>query len=196
MGRYSSKLHKLADAIESQTNRTVKDVLKYCLDVAVRSTVNDSSNAAVHWVLVPDGQRPRSPWLTGRDLRLKGGAKRRKAIRHRLFSRTGPGVVGKRREHRSVKNPNMVERVSSYVRERENKEVLSNFVKGRSTAVKKFTLYNAILAGKMGETIKTKEDYARHANLEYAATNAKTAAEQRLAMLLSARIKSVTNSKG
>lgn len=191
MGRHSTKIAKLTEELERQTNKIVKDVLKYCLDVAVRSTVNDSSNAAAHWVLVPDGSRPRSPWFTGRDLRLKGGAKRRKAIRHRLFTKAGPGVVGKRREHRSKQNPVMVQKVSAYVRERENKEVLLEYVKGRSTAVKKFTLYNAILANNMGTTIKTKEDYAQRANLANAAKEAVSAAEVKLSTILAARLKSV-----
>ena len=63
MGRHFKRIEEFTLDLELLTNKAVKDSLKAGLDVLVNKTTHDSSNAAAHWVVVPDGERPRSPWF-------------------------------------------------------------------------------------------------------------------------------------
>lgn len=173
MGRHRIATEKLCEDLTELTNKAIKDALKAGLETAVLATHQDSSNAAAHWIIVPIGERPRSPWFTARDLRAGGNAKRRKVIKHRLFKKDSEGVVGSVGEDRTYSKPEMTKKVASYVKEREVREVLDRVLVGRKTAVRKYMLYNAILENNLGKTIDgNSEAYARNANLTEAGKQA------------------------
>lgn len=174
MGRHRKATEKLCEDLTELTNKAIKDALKAGMETAVLATHQDSSNAAAHWIIVPIGERPRSPWFTARDLRAGGNAKRRKVIKHRLFKKAGDGVVGAVGEDRTYSKPEMTKKVASYVKEREVREVLDRVLVGRKTAVRKYMLYNAIQENNLGKTIDgNSEAYIRNANLDKAGKQAK-----------------------
>lgn len=145
-------------------------------DTGGPSTVQDSSNAAVHWVVVPDKGTPRAPWKTMRDLRARlGRGKKRKGKRPPKVA-----VVG----HRGSNHGNgrgtdarALAAVAKYLAARERREVLDRVVVGRLDPVRKFYFYNAIESGVFGKKGEdgAYDDYAENANLE-AAGNAAVAA--------------------
>lgn len=191
MGRHFKRIEAFTLDLELLTNKAVKDSLKAGLDVLVNKTTHDSSNAAAHWVIVPDGERPRSPWFTARDLRSNGRAKVRRVLRHRLFKKAENGVIGASGDSRSKSKPEIVAKVVAYVKERENRDIITQVVRGRKMAVKKFHFYNAIQQGKIGTTMVKEEvgSYVRKANLDMAHRHAVSASRTLLGEFIVARVR-------
>ncbi|MBU0860281.1 MAG: hypothetical protein KJ667_10125, partial [Alphaproteobacteria bacterium] len=109
--RFSGQANQLADAVGQLFNRAIRSALLEGLEMAIRSTKHDSSNAAAHWMLA--GESKSRPWQRRlgkiRDLRgTKGG-------------RAPVAPVGFRRD--GGKNLPATVR---FVRERELKEVLDD----------------------------------------------------------------------
>lgn len=145
--RFSGQANQLADAVGQLFNRAIRSALLEGLEMAIRSTKHDSSNAAAHWMLA--GESKSRPWQRRlgriRDLRgTKGG-------------RAPIPPVGFRRD--GGKNLPATVR---FVRERELKEVLDDLVSGRRPEFR-FYFYNAVGAD---------EGYSTNANIAEAGKEA------------------------
>lgn len=117
-GKFAKATAQFSADLGELFNRGIRQALLSGLAEAIRQTIHDSSNAAVHWQLAARGySRP--------------GARRFGKLRDLRGNQTRPGVppVGRRGDHGI--NASATER---FVRERELKEVIDKLVAGRRPA--------------------------------------------------------------
>lgn len=172
-GKFREQAVDMNFSLSMLQNRAIKKAMAAGVQAAGLATHHDSSNAAVHWVVVPDGRRVRSSWKVARDLRgLKGRGKARKGRRAPKVA-----VVGYRGDNRDS-YPALVLKVVRHVVARERSKVLDKVVVGRLDPVRKFYFYNAIESGAFAA--EKSDDYAENAKL-YSAGDAAVAAALRAA---------------
>ncbi|QYW06470.1 hypothetical protein uan_058 [Pseudomonas phage UAntarctica] len=142
MGKFSAQADRVMVDVSALFNRSIRQALLAGLAMALGVTKQDSSNAAVHWLLAAKS-------------RSRPAARRYGQLRDLRGTSTRPGVapVGKRRDggvHAAA--------AMKFVRERELREVVDKLVAGRSPETV-FYFYNAIEPG---------TQYGENANIEAA----------------------------
>lgn len=167
MGKFSAQAAKFEVDLSDLLSRTIRAALLAGLIAAVRTTKQDSSNAAAHWTIKAKGSQRSAgrAWQKVRDLRHTKDRKR-----------TPP--IGKRRDG----GVNAAE-VLVFVRNREMKDVVDKFVSGRSPSTV-FSFYNPV-----------DEDAGYKASMEGSLTEAGNAAVDEVALTFLKRWRSGTRKR-
>jgi hypothetical protein len=117
-GKFAKAADRFSTDLGELFNRSIRQALLSGLAIAIRTTIHDSSNAAVHWQLAAKGRSRPASRRFGKLRDLRG-----------TNSRPGVPPVGRRGDHGI--NAAGTER---FVREREIKEVIDKLIVGRRPA--------------------------------------------------------------
>lgn len=172
-GKFREQADQMNFTLSMLHNSAIKKAMTAGVQAAGLATRHDSSNAAVHWVAVPDGAKPRPPWRTMRDLRAHIGRGKKRVGRK-------PAKIAAVGHKGSNHDVNVAGRTKAmkYLVARERREVLDKVVVGRLDPVRKFYFYNSIESGVFGKKGEegAYDDYSDNAQLEDAGNAAVSAA--------------------
>lgn len=154
MGKFRNQMREFSADISQLLNRNMQRALRAGIAEAVRKTRHDSSNAAYHWMVVPDGPAPRRAYTSIRDLRQTKGV--------RGPQRRRSGTVGLRGAGGANKGATI-----GHVRRREDEVVIRRAISGRKPPGK-FHFYHALLSMKSAMPTGDLEQYRKNADIEAA----------------------------
>lgn len=151
-GKFAKEASRFNLDLGALFNRSIRAALLAGLEVAVKSTYHDSSNAAVHWAILAVGSRIGRGRKIGRINDFRG-----------TNSRSPVLPVG----YRDDAGENAVVTLR-YVRDRELREVVDRLVAGRHPSTKFF----------FNHPLETDSVYAARADIEQAGQSALAATEK------------------
>lgn len=169
MGKFAKQAELVAADLTRLFNRNIRLSLRAGIAAAIHNTVQDSSNAAYHWMVAESSKSRPGNRREGtlRDLRQTKG------VRGPARPKTGP--VGFRGDLGANRYATL-----NYVRSRETAQVIDKYVVGR-TPSGKFYFYNPLLMG------GSSPDYSAEVMSEYQSNaDVETAGEEAVAATLAA----------
>lgn len=129
--KFEGQANRISDYISQLFSRSMRAAILEGLEVAVKTTKQDSSNAAAHWLIGARGTKPGNRRL-GKVKDMRGTLGIRGPRRSPIYPVGYQGDEGAN-EGSTLK----------FVRDREMKDVLDKMISGRSPEFR-FYLYNAV----------------------------------------------------